>query len=124
MPLLTLTSDIGEKDFLPSAIKGQLLQTNNSFLIVDVTHSLQPFNYPHAAYVCRNAIKNFAAGTFHLILVNMFDEKPDHLLLAAHNGYYICCADNGLLTMVLEEPPQKVVSLPLGKSEQKNALYW
>ena len=123
MALLTLTSDIGEQDFLAGAVKGQLLQLNKDFNIVDITHALSPFNYPQAAYVCRNAIKNFAPGTFHLILVNLFDQKPEHLLLAEHNGHYIGCADNGLLTMVLEESPQKVVALQLGKTNQKNTLF-
>ena len=123
MPLLTLTSDIGEQDFLTGAIKGQLLQLQENLQIVDITHALSPFNYPQAAYICRNAIRNFAPGSFHLILVNIFDEKPEHLLLAEHNGQYICCADNGLLTMILEETPQKVVGLNLGKMNQRNTLY-
>ena len=94
MPLLTLTSDIGHQDFLIGAVKGQLLQSNGNFTLVDISHNLSPFNYPQAAYVCRNAIKNFQAGTFHLVLVNLFDEKPEHLLLAEHNGQFIGCADN------------------------------
>ncbi len=123
MPLLTLTSDIGVHDFLPGAIKGQLLQANNQLNIVDITHLLSPFNYPQAAYVCRNAIRNFPTGTFHLILVNLFDEKPEHLLLVEHEGNYIGCADNGLITMILEEVPEKVVALPLEASQQKNTLF-
>ena len=123
MPLLTLTSDIGEQDFLTGAIKGQILQSASEFNIIDITHSLSPFNYPQAAYVCRNAIKNFPKGSFHLILINLFDEKKEHVLLAEHNGHYIGCADNGLLTMILEELPQQVVSLNLGKTNQKNTLY-
>lgn len=123
MPLLTLTSDIGSQDFLIGAIKGQLLQCNKDFNLVDITHNLSPFNYPQAAYVCRNAIKNFPAGTFHLILVNLFEEKPQHLLLALHNGHYIACADNGLLTMILEEVPQKVTALAFEKNMQKNTVY-
>jgi S-adenosyl-L-methionine hydrolase (adenosine-forming) len=123
MPLLTLTSDIGQQDFLMGAVKGQLLQANEKFSLVDITHNLSPFNYPQAAYVCRNAIKNFPAGTFHLILVNLFDEKPEHLLLAEHNGHFIGCADNGLLTMILEEVPQKTVALALDKNQQKNTIY-
>jgi S-adenosyl-L-methionine hydrolase (adenosine-forming) len=123
MPLLTLTSDIGQQDFLIGAVKGQLLQTNPAFSLVDITHSLSPFNYPQSAYVCRNAIKNFPPGTFHLILVNLFDEKPEHLLMAEHNGHFIGCADNGLLTMILEEVPQKTVALALDKNQQKNTLY-
>lgn len=123
MPVLTLTSDIGQHDFLAGAVKGQLLQAGSLFTIVDITHQLSPFNYPQAAYVCRNAIKNFAVGTCHLVLVNLFDERPEHMLLAEHNGHYIGCADNGLLTMVLEELPQKVVALSLDKNQQKNTLY-
>jgi hypothetical protein len=123
MPLLTLTSDIGQQDFLIGAVKGQLLQTNPAFSLIDITHNLSPFNYPQSAYVCRNAIKNFPTGTFHLILVNLFDEKPEHLLMAEHNGHFIGCADNGLLTMILEEVPQKTVALALDKNQQKNTLY-
>ena len=123
MPLITLTSDIGQQDFLVGAVKGQLLQANKDLTIVDITHQLSPFNYPQAAYVCRNAIKNFPEGTFHLVLVNLFDERPEHMLLAEHNGQFIGCADNGLLTMVLEEAPQKIVALVLDKSQQKNTVY-
>jgi S-adenosyl-L-methionine hydrolase (adenosine-forming) len=52
MAIITLTSDIGTQDFLVGAIKGQLLQINPSFNIVDISHNLSPFNYPQAAYVC------------------------------------------------------------------------
>ena len=123
MPILTLTSDIGQHDFLAGAVKGQLLQAGDLFSLVDISHQISPFNYPQAAYVCRNAIKNFPVGTCHLILVNLFDEKPEHMLLAEHNGQYIGCGDNGLLTMILEEIHQKVVSLALEKNKRKNTLY-
>ena len=123
MPLITLTSDIGQQDFLIGGVKGQLLQANPSFNIVDISHSLSPFNYPQAAYVCRNAIKNFPEQTFHIVLVNLFDQRPEHLLLIKHNNQYIGCADNGLITMILEELPLEMVALPLNKSSQKNTLY-
>lgn len=123
MPIVTLTSDIGMQDFMPGAVKGQLLQENADFNIVDITHLLSPFNYPQAAYICRNAIRNFPKGSFHLVLVNLFDEKPEHLLLIEHEGQFIACADNGLITMILEETPQKVVALKLDKTAPKNTLY-
>jgi S-adenosylmethionine hydrolase len=111
LPLLTLTSDIGQQDFLVGAIKGQILQINNNFLIIDITHQLVPFNYQQASYICKNALPNFQKGTFHLILFNLFNENTNHLLLAKHNGHYFGCADNGLLNIILEEPPQNVVAL-------------
>ena len=123
MALITLTSDIGRQDFLTGAVKGQLLQINPQFSIVDISHELSPFNYPQAAYVCRNAIKNFPQKTLHIVLVNLFDKRPEHLLLIEHKGQFIGCADNGLITMILEETPEKIVALSLNPSEQKNTLY-
>lgn len=112
MPLVTLTTDLGMQDFIPGAIKGRLWQTNENFVITDITHLLSPFNFPQAAYISRNVIHNYPVNTLHLVLVNVFDEKPTHMLLAEHNGQYIGCADNGLLTMILEEKPQKIVAIP------------
>lgn len=123
MPLVTLTSDIGQQDYIVGAVKGQLLQINADFKLVDITHQLSPFNYPQAAYICRNAIWNFPAFTYHIVLVNLFEKKPEQLLLAFHNNQYILCADNGLLTMIVEGKPDLVIGLPMDKTSNKNTLY-
>lgn len=123
MPLITLTSDIGSPDYLVGAVKAQLLQLNPDFQIVDISHNIPPFNYPQAAYVCRSAIKNFPEFSYHLILVNLFEKKPEQLLLAFHNNQYLFCADNGLLTVILEETPEMVIGLPLDKTAVKNTTY-
>jgi S-adenosyl-L-methionine hydrolase (adenosine-forming) len=123
MPLITLTSDIGLQDYLVGAVKGRLLQVNTDLNIIDITHQLPPFNYPQAAYICRNAIKNFPEFTYHIVLVNLFERKPENLLLAFHNNQYILCADNGLLTMITEGKPEMVIGLPVDKTKIKNTLY-
>jgi len=123
MPLITLISDIGRQDFLTGAVKGQLLNINSNFNIVDISHELSPFNYPQAAYVCRNAIKNFPEQTFHIILINLFDKRPEYLLLVKHNNQYIGCADNGLITMILEEKPEIVIGISVDKMAVRNTVY-
>ena len=123
MPLLTLTSDIGSPDYLISAVKAQLLQIDPEFQLIDISHAIPPFNYPQAAYVCRGAFKNFPDHSFHLILVNLFEKKPEQLLLAFHNNQYFLCADNGLLTMIFEETPEIIMGIPLDKTAIKNTLY-
>jgi S-adenosylmethionine hydrolase len=123
MPIITFTSDIGNQDFMPGAVKGKLLTAMPDANIVDITHLLSPFNYTQAAYICRNAINNFPVGSYHLVMIDLFDEKPDHLLMIEHNGHFIGCADNGLITLILEEIPQKVVALPTHINEQKNTLH-
>ncbi len=123
MPLLTLTSDIGSPDYLVGAVKAQLLQINPEFQIIDISHNIPPFNYPQAAYVCRSAIRNFPDYSYHLILVNLFEKKPEQLLLAFHNNQYLLCADNGLLTMILEENPEIIIGIPLEKTAVKNTTF-
>lgn len=123
MALVTLTSDIGQQDYLVAAVKAQLLQVDADFSLVDITHSIPPFNYPHAAYICRSAIRNFPDFTYHIILVNLFEKKPEQLLLAFHQNQYLLCADNGLLQMILEDKPEMVIGIPLDKRANKNTTH-
>jgi S-adenosyl-L-methionine hydrolase (adenosine-forming) len=123
MPLLTLTSDIGNPDYLVGAIKAELLQVNSSFTIVDISHSIPPFNYPQAAYVCRSAIRHFPEFSYHLVLVNLFEKRPEQLLLAFHQNQYLLCADNGLITMILEDKPEMLIGIPLERNADKNTIY-
>ncbi|MCD2421533.1 SAM-dependent chlorinase/fluorinase [Niabella pedocola] len=123
MNFVTLTSDIGYQDYLVGAIKAQLLQVNADLQLVDISHNITPFNFPQASYVCRGAFKNFPEFTFHLILVNLFGTRPENLLVAFHKNQYIICADNGLLSMILEEKPDIIIGIPLSRSAIKNTLY-
>ncbi|MES2776182.1 MAG: SAM-dependent chlorinase/fluorinase [Bacteroidota bacterium] len=122
MALLTLTSDIGLQDYLAGAIKGQLLSIHPEFKLVDISHSITPFNYSQAAYICRNSFWQFPPHTFHLVLVNLFERYPDHMLLAYHNEQYIACADNGLLSLICDSKPQQVVAISLEKKMAKTTL--
>jgi S-adenosyl-L-methionine hydrolase (adenosine-forming) len=123
MALITLTSDFGLQDYVVGAVRGQLLQIDPAFRIHDISHQIAPFNYPQAAYICRNAIWQFPEKTYHLILVNLFEQKPEFLLLAYIRGHYLFCADNGLMSMILPEKPEILIGLALDKNEIKNTLY-
>jgi S-adenosylmethionine hydrolase len=123
MPLLTLTSDIGNSDYLAGAVKGQLLNINAAFRIVDISHHIPPFNYPQAAYICRSAVAHFPEYSYHIILVNLFEKKPEQLLVAFHQNQYYLCADNGLLPMILEDKPEMLIGIPLNNSAGKATLY-
>lgn len=123
MPLVTLTSDIGTQDYLVGAVKGRLMRINPAFRIVDISHSLSPFNYPQAAYVCRSAMKNFPEYTYHIVLINLFESRPEQMLVAYHKEQYIICADNGLLSMIIEEKPDMVMGIPMDKTAIRNTLY-
>lgn len=122
MPVITLTSDIGLQDYLVAAVKGQFMQLCPETSLVDISHQIAPFNFPQAAYLCRGAFPHFPTETFHCILVNLFDRKTNPFLLAFHEGHYFCCADNGLLTMILNGHPEQVFRLGKGNRSPANLL--
>jgi S-adenosylmethionine hydrolase len=122
MPIITLTSDIGLQDYLAGAIKGLLLQHCAGAHVVDISHHISPFNLPQATYICRSAFRYFPDDTCHLVLNNLFDRKADYVLMARYNNQLVCCADNGLLTMIAGEKPAEVYRVPLTAGEPRNTL--
>ena len=122
MPIVTLSTDIGQGDYVVGAIKGQLLQAVPSASIVDITHQLIANNYLHAAYVCANAFAFYPAKTFHIIIINLFDKQPLHLLVAPHKDQIIICPDNGILTMITREKPKEIFSVEIKKYAHTGVL--
>ena len=115
MPILTLTTDIGQRDYLVGAIKGQFLSLLPSLNVTDITHYLSQTNFPQAAYTCNNAFKYYPAGTFHLVIVNLFEVPVKYLVVAKHNDQFIICPNNGLLTMITGTKPKEMVAIPINK---------
>lgn len=113
MSIVTLSTDIGLNDYIVGAVKGQLLSAIPTLNIVDNTHYLTYSNYPQSAYLCNCAFKYFPPDTFHIVILNLFDMQPDHLLLARYNDQYIACPDNGILTMITAVKPEEVVRIPV-----------
>jgi len=122
MPLITLTTDIGTQDYLAAAMKGQLYAAVKDATIVDITHELASYNYLQTAYICSSAFKHFAAETIHIVLVNVFDSNPKNILIARHNNQFIICPDNGLLTMIADGMPEKIVSTAFTKNPDSTIL--
>jgi len=116
MPIVTLSTDIGQADYIVGAIKGQLLSADASNNIVDITHQLSQNNYQHAAYLCNNAFKHFPLGTFHIVIVNLFDSLPAYMLMAEHKGHYIACPDNGILTTICGTKPANILAVEVDTS--------
>jgi S-adenosyl-L-methionine hydrolase (adenosine-forming) len=111
MPILTLSTDFGQQDYLSGAVKGQFLGSVANLSIADITHHLSAANYAAAAYLCSNAIAYYPPGTFHLVLLDMFSGNTNHFLLAFHNKSFIACADNGLLQMITLTSPELVLQI-------------
>lgn len=49
MAIITLTTDFGEKDYYAGALKGAIYSELGSVNLIDITHSVSPFNTYQAA---------------------------------------------------------------------------
>ena len=112
MAIITLTTDFGLKDHFASAVKGAIYSELPNVGIVDISHSISPFNVPEAAYVIRNAYSSFPKGTIHLIGVDSeLNVENKHIALKLDDHYFIC-ANNGIMSMVCSEiAPEKIVEI-------------
>src|SRR5690242_19914791 len=111
MPVLTLSTDIGQSDYITGAIKGQLITALPSCTLTDITHQLSPTNYQQAAYICKNAFRYFPPKTFHIVIINFFERSPKQILFSEYNDQYIICPDNGILTMITGTKPKNIFSI-------------
>lgn len=112
MTTITLTTDFGERDYFVGAVKGCIYSQLPGARIVDISHSVSPFNHAEAAYIICNAYKYFPKGTIHIIGVDTesFTDKP-HLLVVFDKHYFLS-ADNGILSLLTAEAqPEAVIAL-------------
>ena len=112
MAIITLTTDFGEKDHFAGAIKGAIYSELSDVKIVDISHSVSPFNIPEAAYIIFNAYSSFPKGTIHVIGIDSeMNEENKHIAIKLDDHYFIC-ANNGIMSMICQEiAPQKIVEI-------------
>jgi len=110
MAIITLTTDFGEKDHFAGAIKGAIYSELSDARIVDISHSVSPFNIPEAAYVIRNAFSSFPEGTIHIIGIDSEINQENKHIAVKLDGHYFVCANNGIMSMICTEiNPEKIV---------------
>ena len=111
MAIITLTTDLGSKDFYQAALKGSILNILPTANIVDITHEVPSFNISYAAFVLKNAYPYFPKNTVHLIGIDsVFSEHTKYIALRYKNHYFVG-ADNGIFSLLFEDEPDELVEI-------------
>jgi S-adenosyl-L-methionine hydrolase (adenosine-forming) len=109
--VITLTTDLGLHDYYVGALKGTILSQMPEVTIVDITHSVPPFDIRHAAYVLRQAYLNFPKETVHILGINA-EATPNQSHVAIYcDGHYFIGTDNGIFSLLFEKVPDKIYDL-------------
>ncbi len=122
MALVTITSDLGTRDFYLAALKGAIITNCGYVNIIDVTHTIKPFDIKEAAYTVKSAFRYFPQGTIHIVHVNSTDGK-EKLLLAVVDGHYFLSFDNGFLSLAFERMPHETYEVNPELLENNSLLY-
>jgi len=101
-PIITLTTDYGTGDHLAGTLKGVILKILPDAQIVDVTHSVVPYDLLDGALSIAAASRYFPARTVHVVVVDPGVGSPRRpILVSADNQYYVA-PDNGVLSMIYD----------------------
>jgi len=118
MPIITLTTDLGLKDYYVSAVKGSILGQLPNVTIVDISHQIPSFNIQEAAYVLKNSYPSFPEGTVHIIGVNAESSAQTPHIGILVSGQYFIGADNGIFSLLFDKVPDKIVELTISHDSQ------
>jgi len=113
MPIITLTSDWGLKDYYLAAVKGSIISQCPEAKIIDITHFIPLFDYIQAAYVIKNSYKYFPKGSIHIIGINTIASIENPHICVLYDGHYFIGSDNGIFSLIMEEAPEKIIELDI-----------
>ena len=106
MSCVTLLTDFGIQDGNTAFIKAVLMShISHNTPIVDISHSVEPFNVQQAAYLLRSNFNIFPVNTFHLVPINVFYDKHPQLILGKVQDHFILAPNNGILQFFVRHLP-------------------
>ncbi len=113
--IITLTTDLGIKDYYASILKGQILKIEPNINIIDITHTIQDFNLGEGAFIFKNAYPHYPLGTIHFIAINTDRTDCEQYLVFEHKDQYFIGPDNGIFSLIFDELPTLMFSIPISK---------
>lgn len=118
MNIVTLTSDLGIKDYYLASVKAAALTQISDLQWVDISHHVPPFDMAKAAFVLKNVWKDFPEGTYHIVGVDCeWRPHTPYVIVVKDNRYFIG-SDNGFFALLFDgEPADAVYNLNLQGDE-------
>jgi S-adenosyl-L-methionine hydrolase (adenosine-forming) len=109
MPVITLTTDLGLKDYYVASVKAAILSRCPEAVIIDISHLVPKFDILQTAFILGNVYADFPAGTIHLI--GVMAEKPHErpFVAVAFKGQYFIGADDGTIPMITIGKPDLII---------------
>lgn len=102
-PILTLTTDFGNRDQYVSAMKGVILKICEDVRLIDVSHDIPPQDIMAGAWVVKNSAFLYPEGTVHLVVVDPGVGTKRHPVVVRIKNQVFVGPDNGLFSLVADQ---------------------
>jgi S-adenosylmethionine hydrolase len=102
-PIIALFTDYGWEDPYVAQLKGVIVTLNPNARLLDLTHSVTPFNVTNGAYLLDQSAQEFPPGTIFVAVVDpQVGTERDPILVRTAAGRFYVGPDNGLFTNVID----------------------
>ncbi|MBO0912363.1 MAG: SAM-dependent chlorinase/fluorinase [Acidobacteria bacterium] len=99
-PIVTLTTDFGLSDHFVGTMKGVILNIAPHAEIVDISHSVEPFDILDGALTIAEAYSYFPERTVHVVVVDPGVGSARRPVIASTDRHNFVAPDNGVLSLV------------------------
>lgn len=123
MGIITLTTDLGHKDYYLSTVKGKIYSLDANVKIVDISNEIPPFDLNQTCYTLENAYRHFPEGTVHIIGVHPSKYDQVRHLACLYEGQYFIGADNGIFSLLFEHKPEKIHQIENGSLSGDDPIF-
>lgn len=122
MPIITLTTDFGQRDGFVGIMKGVIMGICPQTHLIDLSHEVEPQNVRQAAYILQRAVPFFPNGTVHLAVVDPGVGTERRALAARLGKQFFVGPDNGLITLLLDRAESQRENIEIVQLDRDE--YW
>lgn len=101
VPLITLTTDFGTRDWFVGTMKGVILAIAPRVAIVDLTHEIPPGDIRAGAFTLMASCRFFPKGTIHVAVIDPGVGSARAAIAVQTANYFFVAPNNGVLSWVL-----------------------
>lgn len=109
--VITIISDYGLGSPYSAALIGKGFAIMPENRIVEISSQINPFDLVQTAFLLKSVYHNFPIGTCHLIGVDTSLSLHKRILWVSQNGHHFIAADNGIFSLLFDEPLQSVYAI-------------
>ena len=108
-PVVTLLTDFGLEDAYVAQLKARILSQVPDVELVDITHSIRPFQVLSAGWLLSTAYAYFPRGSIHLCVVDPGVGTSRSILAVLKDGHAFVGPDNGVFSFLY--PADRVIEV-------------